>query len=221
MTIGNLPRACTPLSRVSTSAASIELTAVLVAVTGEEPRVLTIKDGKSLPSGPFASIHRSLQTGLRSWVERQTHHPLGYLEQLYTLADRDRKHDGVEERMISISYLGLTREARVTGEHGPGWQNWYRYFQWEDWRDGPPALVARSILPSWYWVWQESAVRWACQSGIWVTAESAAAMPGAAAMIGFPAVAPSPAMKGLTVAPASSSMVRAAATSHRLMCNST
>jgi hypothetical protein len=147
MTIGNLPRACTPLSRVSTNAASIELTAVLVAVTDEEPRVLTIKDGKSLPSGPFASSHRSLQTGLRSWVERQTHHPLGYLEQLYTFADRDRLHDGVEERMISISYLGLTREARVTGEHGPGWQNWYRYFPWEDWRDGPPALVARSILP--------------------------------------------------------------------------
>ena len=135
------------MSRVDTDAASIELTAVLVAVTDEEPRVLTIKDGKSLPSGPFASGHRSLQTGLRSWVERQTHHPLGYLEQLYTFADRDRLHGGAEERMISISYLGLTREARVSGEHGPGWENWYRYFPWEDWRDGPPTLVARSILP--------------------------------------------------------------------------
>jgi len=147
MAIGSTQRAWTPLSRVSTGAASIELTAVLVAVTDEEPRVLTIKDGKSLPSGPLASNHRSLQAGLRSWVERQSHHPLGYLEQLYTFADRDRLHGGAEERLISISYLGLTREARVSGEQGPGWQNWYRYFPWEDWRDGPPDLVVRSILP--------------------------------------------------------------------------
>jgi hypothetical protein len=135
------------LNKASKDVASIELTAVLVAVTDDEPRVLTIKDGKALPSGPFASGHRTLQMGLRSWVERQTHHPLGYLEQLYTFADRDRIHGGVEERMISISYLGLTREARVSGEHDPDWRNWYRYFPWEDWRDGPSALIAPTILP--------------------------------------------------------------------------
>jgi hypothetical protein len=135
------------LNRDSKDAAAIELTAVLVAATDDEPRVLTIKDGKALPSGPFASGHRTLQMGLRSWVERQTHHPLGYLEQLYTFADRDRMHSGAEERMISISYLGLTREARVSGKHDPSWQNWYRYFPWEDWRDGPSALIKRSALP--------------------------------------------------------------------------
>jgi hypothetical protein len=135
------------LANAPKDAAAIELTAVLAAVTGEEPRVLTIRGGKALPSGPFASGHRTLQTGLRSWVERQTHHPLGYLEQLYTFADRDRMHGGTEERMISISYLGLTQEARVSGEHSPGWQNWYRYFPWEDWRDGPSKVIARSILP--------------------------------------------------------------------------
>jgi hypothetical protein len=140
-------RVWTPLNRDSTDAASIELTAVLVAVSDDEPRVLTIKDGKALPSGPFASGHRTLQMGLRSWVERQTHHPLGYLEQLYTFADRDRMHGGAEERMISISYLGLTREARVSGKHDPSWQNWYRYFPWEDWREGPPALIKQSVLP--------------------------------------------------------------------------
>ena len=80
------------MKRASNDAASIDLTAVLVAVTDDEPRVLTIKDGRSLPSGPFASGHRTLQMGLRSWVESQTHHPLGYLEQLYTFADRDRIH---------------------------------------------------------------------------------------------------------------------------------
>lgn len=137
----------TLLTRTSKNAASIELTAVLVAATDEEPRVLTIQDGKALPSGPFASDHRSLQMGLRSWVERQTHHPLGYLEQLYTFADRDRTHVGTEERMISISYLGLTHEGRVSGDHAPRWHSWYRYFPWEDWRDGPSSMVVRTIVP--------------------------------------------------------------------------
>jgi hypothetical protein len=140
-------RAQIALNRDNKDATAIELTAVLVAVTDDEPRVLTIKGGTALPSGPFASGHRTLQMGLRSWVERQTHHPLGYLEQLYTFADRDRIHGGGEGRLISISYLGLTRQARVSGEHAPSWQNWYRYFPWEDWRDGPSALITRSVLP--------------------------------------------------------------------------
>jgi len=124
---------------------SIDLTAVVVAVTDEEPRVLTIQNGKALPTGPFASRHRSLQMGVRDWVERQTHHPLGYLEQLYTFADRDRVQD--EQRMISISYLGLSREAGVSGEQSPRWHGWYRYFPWEDLREGPSQVLARAILP--------------------------------------------------------------------------
>ncbi len=94
--------------------AAAELIAVIVAVTDGEPRVLTIDDGQALPSGPFELTHRSLQSGMRSWVEQQTHHPLGYVEQLYTFADRDRTRTG--QRMVSISYLGLTREARAAGE---------------------------------------------------------------------------------------------------------
>ena len=113
--------------------ATAELIAVIVAVTDGEPRVLTIDDGRALPSGPFELTHRSLQSGMRSWVERQTHHPLGYVEQLYTFADRDRTRTG--QRMVSISYLGLAREARGSGEPGVGWQSWYRYFPWEDRRD--------------------------------------------------------------------------------------
>jgi hypothetical protein len=100
----------------------IELTAVVVAVTAEEPRVLTVHgggDADALPTGPFESGHRTLQVGLRSWVELQTHHPLGYVEQLYTFADRDRTGDhagdGAAERLVSISYLGLTREEDAAG----------------------------------------------------------------------------------------------------------
>ncbi len=118
--------------------ATAELIAVIVAVTDGEPRVLTIDDGQALPSGPFELSHRSLQSGMRSWVERQTHHPLGYVEQLYTFADRDRTRTG--QRVVSISYLGLAREARASGEPGVGWQNWYRYFPWEDRRSGNPEV---------------------------------------------------------------------------------
>src|SRR5215469_14429385 len=96
-----------------------ELIAVIVAVTDGEPRVLTIDEGRALPSGPFEHTHRSLQAAMRSWVEQQTHHPLGYVEQLYTFADRDRTR--TEQRVVSISYLGLTREARTSDEPGVSW----------------------------------------------------------------------------------------------------
>src|ERR1700712_2398649 len=73
-----------------TAALTAELIALLVAVPDAEPRVLTIRQGTALPSGPFAATDRSLQASLRAWVEHQTNHPLGYVEQLYTFADRDR-----------------------------------------------------------------------------------------------------------------------------------
>jgi hypothetical protein len=105
-----------------------ELIAVLVAVAGSEPLVLTIDGGLALPSGPLEPGHRSLQAGLRAWVERQTHHPLGYVEQLYTFADQQRGH---EARSISISYLGLTRQDAAAYPDA-SWQSWYHYFPWED-----------------------------------------------------------------------------------------
>ena len=123
-----------------------ELVAVLVAVTHGEPRVLTTDDARALPAGPFELSHRSLQAGLRAWVETQTHHPLGYVEQLYTFADGDRS-DESGARVMSVSYLGLTREAGETGVAQVGWQDWYRYFPWEDRRAGTPALVDEVIVP--------------------------------------------------------------------------
>jgi hypothetical protein len=117
----------------------LELSAVVVAVTADEPRVLVV--GDALPSGPLEPDHRTLELGLRAWVEAQTHQPLGYVEQLYTFADRDRT-PGHGERVISLSYLGLAREASPAS-----WQNWYRYFPWEDWRGGPNRLVVDTILP--------------------------------------------------------------------------
>ena len=126
---------------------AIELNAVLVALTANQPQVLTLDDGALLPSGPFATEHPTLQSGVRAWVERQTHHPLGYVEQLYTFADPNRPASDGQRRVVSISYLGLTRERLSAGPRDPEWRSWYRYFPWEDWRTGPSPLVAQSILP--------------------------------------------------------------------------
>ena len=123
-----------------------DLIAVLVAVTSGEPRVLTIQDQRALPSGPFELAHRSLQSGLRAWVERQTQLPLGYVEQLYTFADRDRA-GAAAQHAISISYLGLTREQPAFGAHQAKWRCWYDYFPWEDHRAGPPPLIRDTLQP--------------------------------------------------------------------------
>ena len=126
-----------------------ELIAVLVAVGDDRPRVLTrsedasaedaVLEGVALPSGPLERGHRSLQSGLRSWVEQQTHHPIGHVEQLYTFADRDRAEGPV--RAISISYLALTK----VGASDAGWRDWYGYFPWEDQRHEAGVQAARKL----------------------------------------------------------------------------
>ena len=135
---------------------SIGLSAVIVAASVQEPRVLTIKltagaapsDPRSvtveaLPSGPLEAEHRTLEIGLRSWVERQTSQSLGYVEQLYTFGDRDRSagDDALALPALVVAYLALVREARPAGSADAEWRSWYRYFPWEDWRDGRPALL--------------------------------------------------------------------------------
>ncbi|WP_341359925.1 hypothetical protein V5H98_01250 [Georgenia sp. M64] len=116
-----------------------ELVAVITAVQDREPLVLTTADGRRLPSGPLEPGHRSMQAGMRSWVEQQTGYDLGYVEQLYTFADRDRG----DRPVLEVSYLGLTTVPARTAQ----WRGWYEYFPWEDRRDGDDT-VARTIAPA-------------------------------------------------------------------------
>ncbi len=132
------------VGETATQPIAVELIAVLVAVADGSPLAMTIDSGRALPSGRFEVGHRSLQSGLRAWVERQTGHPLGYVEQLYTFADSDRRVAADGARAISISYLGLMREERMAAPEA-AWRPWYHYFPWEDHRAGPPPLIAETI----------------------------------------------------------------------------
>ncbi|OGA21045.1 MAG: hypothetical protein A3I01_01740 [Betaproteobacteria bacterium RIFCSPLOWO2_02_FULL_65_24] len=136
---------------------AVELSAVIVAVSNDEPKVLAVRSGAApdtLPSGPLESRHRTLEAGLRSWVERQTRQTLGYVEQLYTFGDRDRLVPGADKRvrMLSIGYLALVREARPEGASETWWRDWYRYFPWEDRRSGKPSVLARIERRLRHWV---------------------------------------------------------------------
>jgi len=136
----------TPRQGVRNAALAVRLSAVIVTATVAEPRVLTVRIGRgpteALPSGPLEVEHRTLEVGLRAWVERQTAQRLGYVEQLYTFGDRDRVEEARAGRALTVAYLALVREARPGGAAEAVWQSWYRYFPWEDWRSGRPAALA-------------------------------------------------------------------------------
>jgi hypothetical protein len=146
------------------------LNAVIVAVTEEVPRILTVqraehalaeqmpgdsaRDEKvleALPFGPFdPASDRTLELGLRRWVREQTGLEIGYVEQLYTFGNRNR--DPLEReggpRVISVAYIALVREGRLSGTGEAVWRNWYRFFPWEDWRSGRPGIIESEIIPA-------------------------------------------------------------------------
>lgn len=131
---------------------ALSLDAVIVAVTEEQPRILTTvqsaPDGiPALPCGPLdAERDATLELGLRHWVATQTGRELGYVEQLYTFGDRNRQRDVGGTRHLSVAYLALVREAQPAP--GAAWLDCYDILPWEDRRAGVPAVVTKSLLPA-------------------------------------------------------------------------
>ena len=130
----------------------INLTAVIVAVSKDKPKVLIVnqKAGPGLPRGPFDPVnHDSLESGLRRWVEEQTGLDLHYVEQLYTFGNRFRDPIEIEggPRVVSVAYIALTLEDVVESPNA-AWQDWYSFLPWEDWRKGRPDLIAATIEPA-------------------------------------------------------------------------
>ncbi len=149
----------------------VGLNAVILAVTDEEPRILTLRRGDhsvvlpedgsleappaelidGLPFGPLDPARdRTLELALRAWVREQTGIEVGYVEQLYTYGDRNR--DPLEReggpRILSIGYLSLCREDVVVGATQARWRPWYDYLPWEDWRNGRPAILDKLLEPA-------------------------------------------------------------------------
>lgn len=133
---------------VGKDAVTVELGAVIVAVAPEGPRVLVRQPDTSrpaaLPSGPLEPRHRTLEAGLRTWVEEQTGYDLGYVEQLYSFGDANRHASARAQpgRMLSIGYLALVHESKPRRMEASEWRSWYDFFPWEDWRDGEPEILS-------------------------------------------------------------------------------
>lgn len=122
---------------------TVGLTAVILAVKNYEAQVLTIGEGEefSLPNGAFDPVrHRTLELGLRSWVDEQTGVKLGYVEQLYTFGNRfrDPRPEVRDHRIVTVSYLALVGPDQAPQTPGGLWSPIYRFLPWEDHRGGPP-----------------------------------------------------------------------------------
>src|SRR5476651_1401034 len=143
------------MAETSLTPIEIGLTAAIVAVEGDEPAILVAGDDGTdepragLPFGPFDPLaHRTFEIGLRAWVEAQTGLAVGYVEQLYTFGDRGRHARPGDAHMVSIGYLALTRMPDTAAAlHAAGFEPWYRFFPWEDWREGRPPILDKVILP--------------------------------------------------------------------------
>ena len=138
----------------------IGLNAAIVAVAENQPLILVVaaadsvrREPDGLPFGPFDPLaHRTFETGLRDWVEEQTALRLGYVEQLYTFGDRGRhaRPGDAGPHVVSICYLALTgmpEDAAPLRATGAGFEPWYRFFPWEDWRERRPQILDQVVLP--------------------------------------------------------------------------
>ena len=147
-----------------TTAVVIGLSTVIIALREGDGSVLTVRPRDSrterastlegLPFGPFDPLdHRTFELALREFVTRQTRFDLGYVEQLYTFGDKGRDAPRAEvgagaARVISVGYLALAPSALDTDAPDTTWASWSRFFPWEDWRRGRPALIDKVIAPA-------------------------------------------------------------------------
>ncbi|MGD0190758.1 MAG: NAD regulator [Rhizomicrobium sp.] len=133
---------------------TIGLSVAIVSMDAHRPRVLVVHHRSSpdaLPFGLFDPLaHRTLESGLRSWVKEQTFLELGYAEQLYTFGDRGRHLVRLAEgpRVVSVGYLALTRAHTELSAPDTMWRDWYVFFPWEDWRESKPAIIDEAIMPA-------------------------------------------------------------------------
>jgi hypothetical protein len=141
----------------------IGLSAVIIAVREGEAVALSVRPHDpvtgaasalaGLPFGPFdPDGHRTFELAVRAFVSEQTRFQLGFVEQLYTFGDKGRDAPLAEigaggARVISVGYLALSPEARAPQAPDTTWTPFWRFFPWEDWRRGRPALLDEALEP--------------------------------------------------------------------------
>ena len=117
---------------------SVELSAVVLTVAEDQPRVLVLSDESParLPSDRLRSTRdQTLEFGARRLLRRQVGLEPAWLEQLYTFGDRRRNFwPRGPDRAITVAYLALVRhDLWSSGGH---WRPCYEFFPWEDQRSG-------------------------------------------------------------------------------------
>jgi hypothetical protein len=131
---------------------AMTLDAVIVAVTDQVPKVLTVTSPapglSAIPSGPLGSEDATLERAIRRWIVEQAGIEVGYVEQLYTFGDLQRGLPAGDAavRAVSIAYLALVHEEQTAPD--AAWVDWYELFPWEDHRNGPPPVLADALLPA-------------------------------------------------------------------------
>jgi hypothetical protein len=134
-----------------TGAIDVTLDAVIVAVTDDRPRILTLAGTTGpprIPSGPLDPERDiTLEQAMRRWIDELAGVGIGYAEQLYTFGDhtRGRLRD-LPGRWLSVAYLALVREE--VPAPGASWVDVYDLFPWEDHRQGRPAIIDEALLPA-------------------------------------------------------------------------
>jgi hypothetical protein len=142
---------------------ALGLDPVIVSVVDAVPLVLTVADGERprLPAGSFdPGRDRTLELAARRSIDEQVEVEVGYLEQLYTFGDRfrDPRETSGGPRFVTVGYLGLIGSPVLGAPANVAWIDWYRFFPWEDWRRGRPAILAKSVVDRVRaWIAQDSA----------------------------------------------------------------
>ncbi len=144
------------IATMKSSGIAVTLDAVVVAVSEDQPRILTVAgaDRPRIPSGPLdPDADKTLERALRRWIADQAGTEIGYAEQLYTFGDRNRgRRNADEPRQLAVAYLALVEEEAAPEAT---WLPLYDLFPWEDHRSGRPDIIDSQLLPALH-DWAES-----------------------------------------------------------------
>jgi hypothetical protein len=134
----------------------ISLAAAIINIKENIPQVLVLQDSENpaLPFGLFSpEDHRTLESGMKSWVYDSTGLQLDFAEQLYTYGNlyRNPSYEDKGHRLLTISYWAFHYAPQISPQFSARWYDWYNFFPWEDHRQGEPAALQsiRELLEQW------------------------------------------------------------------------